>query len=168
MNFEYVVKTRTATRKFQSRQVDRETLTKILEIGRLAPTAKNMQPQRILVVQSEEGLKKIDAASPCRYNAPTVLVVCADKNSSFKKGDYSSIEMDASIVATHLVLGATNYGVDNIWILMFDKETIKREFNLYENIEPICLIPIGYKAEDCPANPFHNIRKELTETTMYI
>ena len=59
------------------------TINAILEAGRLAPTAKNLQGQRIYVVQSAEGLAKIDALTPCRYGAPTVLVVAYDKNSVF-------------------------------------------------------------------------------------
>lgn len=59
------------------------TINAILEAGHLAPTAKNLQGQRIYVAQSAEGLAKIDALPPCRYGAPTVLVVAYDKNSVF-------------------------------------------------------------------------------------
>ncbi len=168
MDFEDVVKRRTATRKFKDEQVDKEIINKILEIGRLAPTAKNLQPQRIYVVESKDGLDKIDKASPCRYNAPTVLLVCSDKNIAWSKDEYSTYEMDATIVATHLMLAATNFGVDNIWVEMFDKDILKREFGLEENIEPICLIPIGYVSDDYTGNPLHNQRKELSEIVKYI
>lgn len=168
MEFINVCKEREATRKFKNKPVDEEIIRKILEVGRLAPTAKNQQPQKIYVVSSKEGLDKIDKASPCRYNAPTVLLVCSDKKIAWSKENYSTYEMDACIVATHLMLGATNYGIDNIWIEMFDKDIIKREFNLGENIEPICLIPLGYKTEDYTGNPLHHQRKELEETVQYI
>lgn len=168
MEFIDVCKEREATRKFKNEPVDEKIIRKILEVGRLAPTAKNQQPQKIYVVNSKEGLDKIDKASPCRYNAPIVLLVCSDKKVAWSKENYSTYEMDACIVATHLMLGATNYGVDNIWIEMFDKDIIKKEFNLEENIEPICLIPLGYKAEDYVGNPLHHQRKELEETVQYI
>jgi len=167
MEFEKVIKMRTATRKFKDEKIPQEILTKILEIGRLAPTAKNQQPQKIYVVNSKEGILKIDKSSPCRYNAPTVLIVCSDKNIACKLGNYSTYEMDACIVATHLMLGATNYGVDNIWIEYFDKDILKKEFNLDENIEPICLIPLGYKSDDYEGNPTHNKRKNLEEMAEY-
>ena len=86
---------------------------------------------------------------------------------AFKKNDESTYIVDASIVATHMMLEATNVGLDNIWIEMFDKEKLIQEFNLGENV-PICLIPIGYKSEDCPLNPLHNVRKDLSETVKYI
>lgn len=168
MEFIDVCKKREATRKFTSEPVDEEIIRKILEVGRLAPTAKNQQPQKIYVISSKEGLDKIDKASPCRYNAPTVLLVCSDKDIAWSKEKYSTYEMDACIVATHLMLGATNYGVDNIWIEMFNKDIIKSEFNLGEKIEPICLIPLGYKTEDYKGNPLHNQRKDLEETVQYI
>ena len=168
MEFEKVIKERIAVRKFKNDKVLRELIDKILEAGRIAPTAKNIQPQKIYVVESNEGLEKIDKASPCRYNAPIVLLVCSDKSIAFRKEDYSTYEMDACIVATHMMLEATNIGIDNIWIEFFDKDILKEEFNLDENIEPICLIPLGYRTDDYPGNPSHNIRKDINETVKFI
>ena len=65
MDFLEVLKNRYACKKFDGRQVAAEHLDVILEAGRLAPTAKNLQEQRIYVVQSEEGLAKIDKVTPC-------------------------------------------------------------------------------------------------------
>lgn len=167
-DFESVIRRRTATRKFKDQSIETEKIRKILEAGRLAPTAKNMQPQKIYVVQSKEALEKIDEVCPCRYNAPTVLIVCSDKNVAWKKEQYSTYEMDACIVATHMMLEATNVGVDNIWVEMFDKEELKRLFHFSDSIEPICLIPIGYAADDYVGNPLHNKRKELSELVEFI
>ena len=167
MEFEEVIRKRQAIRKYSNQKIENETLLKILEAGRLAPTAKNIQPIKIYVVTEEEGLNKIDLASPCRYNAPTVLLVCGDKNTAFTKGEYSTYEMDSCIVATHMMLEATNLGIDNIWVEMFDKDILKKEFNIPDGIEPICLLPMGIKTADCPDNPNHNIRKDLTEIVEY-
>lgn len=166
MEFKDVVKTRIATRKYKTDNVSHETLLKVLEYGRLAPTAKNIQPQRIIVCESEESLKKIDVCSPCRYGARACFIVCSDKNEAWSKDDYSTYEMDACIVATHLMLGAVNEGLDTIWIEMFDKGKLKSEFNLDDNIEPICLIMLGYK-EDGYTSINHNNRKELSETVEF-
>ena len=80
MEFKEVVKNRYSCKKFDGRNITKEQLDAILEAGRLAPTAKNLQEQHIYVAQSEEALAKIDKATPCRYGAPTVLVVAFDKN----------------------------------------------------------------------------------------
>ncbi len=167
MEFEKVIRERFSVRKFKNDNIQDDQINKILEAGNLAPTAKNNQPQKIYVVKSKEGLEKIDMASPCRYNAPVCLIVASDKNIAWSKGDYSTYEMDACIVATHMMLEATNIGLDNIWIEMFDKEILKQEFNLQENIEPICLIPLGYKTDDCKPSPMHNARKDLSEIVEY-
>ena len=66
----------------------KEELDKILEAGRLAPTAKNNQPIKIYVVESAEGLNKIDKASRCRYAAPTVLLICGNKDEAYHKEEY--------------------------------------------------------------------------------
>ena len=106
MEFNEVIKNRYSCKKYSDKKVEEEKLNAILEAGRLAPTAKNLQEQHIYVVQSEEALAKIDAATPCRYGAPVVLVVAFDKNNVFTypggKRD-SGIE-DASIVATQMIL----------------------------------------------------------------
>ena len=167
MDFEKVIRGRTAIRKFKDEQIKDEELNSILEAGRIAPTAKNIQPQKIYVVQSIEGIEKIDKVSPCRYNAPTVLVICSNKDIAFKKEEYSTYEMDACIVATHMMLEATNVGLGSIWIEFFDKEKLKQEFDLEKNIEPICLIPIGYTADDYSGNPMHNVRKSIEDIVEY-
>ena len=143
-------------------------LNKILEAGRLAPTAKNNQPIKIYIVQSDEGLLKIDKASKCRYNANTILIICGNKEEAYHKGDYSTYEMDSCIVATHMMLEATNIGVDNIWIESFDENILREEFNIPNNFIPVCLLPLGYKSQDCPINPMHNKRKEIEEIVEYI
>ncbi len=116
MDFKEVISKRYSCKKYDSaRQISQAQLNAILEAGRLAPTAKNLQEQHIYVAQSAEALAKIDAATPCRYGAPTVLVVAFDKNNVYTYPDgtrQSGIE-DAAIVATHLMLAAANEGVDS-------------------------------------------------------
>ena len=167
MEFEEVIRKRTAVRKFSDRKLEKEKLDKILEAGRLAPTAKNNQPIKIYVVQSNEGIDKIDKATKCRYGAKTVLIICGNKEQSFKKDDFTTYEMDSCIVATHIMLEATNLGVDNIWIEAFDENILRKEFSIPEELVPVCLLPLGYKAEDCPMNPLHNIRKSIEDIIEY-
>lgn len=168
MEFNDVIKKRTATRKFSNKKISQEDIEKILEAGNLAPTAKNLQPQFIYVVISEEGLKKIEEITPCRYNAQCCLLVCSDKEKAFHKDDYSTFEMDATIVATHMILEAANLNIDSTWIEAFDKNETKNVFDLDDNIEPVCIINLGYRTDDCPENPMHNQRKNINEMVKYI
>ncbi|MBR6902580.1 MAG: nitroreductase family protein [Clostridia bacterium] len=163
-----IIETRQSTRKFSYRKPDKEIIKNILEMGSMAPTAKNVQPVKIYVAQSDKAISVIDKSSPCRYGAPIVLIVGVNTDDACILDGHSTAEIDASIVATHLMLAATNYGVDNIWIERFDRNIIKSELNLPDNIFPVCLIPIGYRADDCPVSRnFHN-RKPIEETVEYI
>ena len=166
MNFEDVIRNRFSTRSFKDEKISKEQLDKILEAGRLAPTAKNIQPQKIYVIESNDALDKINECSPCIYGAKVVLLVCSDKESAFHKENYSTYEMDACIVATHMILEATNVGVDSVWVEMFDNDKVKEKFNIKE--EPICLIPLGYKKDDYVPSPMHSIRKDIKEIVEYL
>lgn len=168
MKFDEVIRKRTATRKFSDKKISQQDIEKILEAGNLAPTAKNYQPQFIYVVLSEEGLEKIDKITPCRYNAQCCLLVCSDKDKAFHMNEYSTFEIDATIVATHMILEATNLNVDSTWIEAFDKNKVKNIFDLDSNIAPVCIINLGYKTDDCPENPLHNQRKNIDEIVKYI
>ncbi len=170
MEFKEVVKNRYSCKKYSERKVEREKLDEILEAGRIAPTAKNLQEQHIYVVESEENLAKIDKATPCRYGAQTVLVVAFDKNNVFTyPGDKrdSGVE-DASIVATHLILAAADAGVDSCWVNFFDPDKLAEDLGLPENEEILMLLDIGYAAEGAGPLANHGSRKELTETVSYI
>ena len=170
MQFKEVVKKRYSCKKYTDRQVEQPHLDAILEAGRLAPTAKNLQEQHIYVVQSNEVLSKIDTVTPCRYGAPTVLVVAFDKNNVFTyPGDKrdSGIE-DATIVATHMILAAADEGVDSCWINYFDPEKAAQELGLPSNEEVLMLLDLGYAAEGAGPLPNHDSRKPVSETVTYL
>lgn len=106
MEFSELVKARYSCKKFDGRPVEDAQLDVILEAGRLAPTAKNLQEQRVYVMRSPEALAKVDEITPCRYGASTVLVVAFDKSNVFVyPGEkYDSGVEDTAIVATHMLL----------------------------------------------------------------
>ena len=170
MDFLELAKKRYSCKKFDSRKVEREKLEAILEAGRLAPTAKNMQEQHIYVLESEESLAKVDKASPCRYGAPTVLAVAYDKNMiyTYPGGKRTSDAEDAVIVATHLMLAAADAGVDSCYLNCFDPELMEAELGVPENEEIVMLLDLGYAAEGVGPLPNHDSRKPLSETVTYM
>lgn len=170
MEFSELIKLRYSCKKFTARQVEPAQLHAILEAGRMAPTAKNLQEQRIYVVQSETGLARIDKLTPCRYGAPTVIVVAFDAGNVFTYpgGKRTSGVEDASIVATHMMLAAANEGVNSCWINFFNPEDMARELGLPENEEVLMLLDLGYAAPNTTPLPNHNKRKELSETVNYL
>ena len=170
MEFKEVIKNRYSCKKYSDRQVEPEKLTAILEAGRLAPTAKNLQEQHVYVLQSAEALAKIDAVTPCRYGAPTVLVVAFDSNNVFTYpgGKRDSGVEDATIVATHLILAAADEGVDSCWINFLDPEKLAEALGLPENEEVLMVLDLGYAAEGAGPLANHESRKALSETVTYM
>lgn len=170
MNFSDVIEERYSCKKFSERQVEEEKLQKILQAGRLAPTAKNLQEQRIYVIRSAEGLAKVDKLTPCRYGASTVLAVAFDKNNVFvyPGGKRDSGIEDATIVATHLMLAAKAEGVDSCWINFFDPEEAAKELGLPENEEMLMFLDLGYPADGAGPLAPHGQRKDLKETVSYL
>ena len=166
MEFKEVVKNRYSCKKYSDCQVEADKLNAILEAGRLAPTAKNLQEQHVYVLQSREALAKIDAVTPCRYGAPTVLVVAFDKNNVFTYpgGKRDSGVEDATIVATHMILAAADQGVDSCWINFLDPEKLAETLGLPENEEVLMVMDLGYAAEGAGPLANHSSRKPLNET----
>lgn len=170
MDFMEVLKERYSCKKFDGRKISKEQLDAILKAGRLAPTAKNLQEQKIYVVQSDEGLAKIDRITPCRYGAGTVLLVAFDRENVFvyPGGKRDSGVEDATIVATHMLLAAKAVGVESCWINFFDPEAAAEELHLPANEEVLMLLDLGYAAECAGPLANHSQRKELSETVKYI
>lgn len=170
MEFYEVIKNRYSCKKFDGRAVEKEQLNAILEAGRLAPTAKNLQEQRIYVAQTEETLAKIDKITPCRYGASTVLIIAFDRDNVFTYpgGQRNSGAEDASIVATHMMLAAAASGVDNCWINFFDPAAAAKELDLPENEEVLMLLDLGYAAADAKPLENHYSRKDLADTVKYV
>ena len=168
MELEKVIEERFSVRRFSTRKVEKEKLDKILHYGNIAPTAKNIQPQRIFVVETEEGLEKIDRISKCRYNAPTVLIICSDLDEVYKDEFGDTADIDASIVLTHMMLEAYNLGVDSVWVDLFDHIKIKEEFNIPERCKPVAIMPIGYREEGVVPSPMHSTYKDINDIVTYV
>ncbi len=145
MSFIDIAKARYACRKYQTRKVEKEKLDKILEAARVAPTAANCQPQKLIVVQEKEGFEKVNKTART-YDAPLVIIVCGDVNRAWTRpfDGKKHNDIDTSIITDHMMLQATDLGLGSVWICYFNPEVIRTEFNLPENLEPISILAIGY------------------------
>lgn len=163
MDFLELAKQRYSCRQFATKLVEREKIEKILEAGRLAPTAKNMQSQRVLILQNEEQLAELSQCTPFGWNAPVVMVICYDKDVSGKRkcdGHDYGIE-DASIVTTHMILEVEELGLGATWVGHFEPDKVREIYKIPENFEIVALLPIGYPAEEAKPNPRHEERQEM-------
>ena len=170
MEFKDVIKKRYSCKQFSPKPVEEGKFRAVLEAGRLAPTAKNLQEQHIYVLTSADALAKIDAETPCRYGAPVVLVVAYDKDNMFTYpgGKYTTGAEDASIVATHMLLAAADEGVDSCWVNFFDPDKLASALGLPSNEVILMVMDLGYAAPGAGPLPNHSSRKPLDETVSYL
>lgn len=169
LDFLKLAEERYSVRSFQPQPVEEATLKQILKAGHLAPTARNLQPQRILVLPTPEDTKRLLNCTKCHFHAPTALLVCYDKEVCWKRpyDGKSSGEVDASIVTTHMMLAAASLGVGTTWVMHFDPAAMRKEFQIPEQIEPVALLVMGYPAEDAKASPMHTQYCPEEETVFY-
>jgi len=169
MDFLELTKQRYSERYFDStRVVEDEKLDRILEAGRVAPTAANKQPQRLYVLKSKDALQKAAAASfSPLYGAPVVILVCYDLDNVWKNSretllpDYNSGEQDCAIVATQMMYAAEEQGIHTIWIRGFDARNVKEAFNLPDNMIPTMMLPLGYPSDKSEPSPKHFDRNPM-------
>lgn len=171
MDFLELARTRYSCKKYDPQlPVSQEDLDVVLQAGRLAPTAKNQQVQRIYVMRSEQALEAVDAVTPCRYGAPVVLAVAYDASAVFSypgnSGRDSGAE-DASIVATHMMLAAASIGLDSCWVNLFDPDKAHQAFDLPDDHVLVALLDLGHAAAGAGPLPKHTSRQDLSQTVQY-
>lgn len=159
---------RYSVRSYSDRPIETEKMEKILKAGQLAPTAVNFQPQKIYVLKSKEAIQKIRSLTQFAYDAPVVLLVCADKRKVWRSAaerGYDTGEMDASIVCTHMMMEAWELGIGSVWVRGFDSRQVAEAFELPSHIKPVCLLPLGYpSADSVPYEEWHSSFRPLSET----
>ena len=170
MEFSTLSAQRYSLRKFSDRPVEEEKLNAILETGRNAPTAHNLQPQRIFVLRSPQALEKADGCAGSHFHPPVMLVVAYDPKVSWKReGDGKDHgEIDAAIAATQMMLEAADLGLGTTYVGMFDPEKLHGAFPEMEGLVPIALLPLGYPAEGAHPSRLHADRKPLDELVKYL
>lgn len=165
MNFLDLAHKRFSVLAYEQRPVEDDVIDRILEAGLAAPTACNNQPQRIKIIKTEEDRRKLNTVVLSKYPVPVAFLVCYDRAESWTRpmDGKSSGDIDASIVATHMILEATDLGLGSIWVMYWDPEKMKSAFELDSDIEPVALIIAGYMAEDACPRKGHLETKAIAE-----
>lgn len=166
MSFKQLATERFSVRSYKTNPVEREKIDLILEAARIAPTARNAQPQRIKVLQGADDLAKVDGFTPCRFGAPLVFLICYDKNVSapaplFETG--TTGQVDASIVTAHMMFQAQDLGLGSLWVQRFDPAKASELLSLPANIVPMAVLDIGYAADDAKPSDMHGKRGETAD-----
>ena len=170
MNFLQLAKDkRFSVRKFTSQSVEKEKLDLILEAGRIAPTACNYQPQRILVIEDAAALEKLRQCTPCHFDAPVVLMICYDKTTCWRNKTNEMVDgvVDASIVTTQMMLQAAELGLGTTWVGAFNHQKARELFDIPDYLVPVALLPIGYPADEVEPHPWHFKRFDIDHSVFY-
>lgn len=172
MEVSEAIQKRRSIRSFDtSKQVSDEQIEKILEAGRLAPSAHNLQDWYFVAVKSPQLKEKlVEAAMGQEFvgEAGVVIVVCADlrlsDRHSTRHGEDFYLIQDTAIATSFMMLQTTELGLGTCWIGAFDEEEVKKVLNLEDHLRPVALLPVGYPAETPSPKP----RRSLTEISRKI
>ena len=169
MDFLEFSKSRYSCRSFKDKKIEKEKILKILEVAKIAPTAVNFQPQRILVLDNKDKLSHLNECTPYGWNAPLVFIVCYDKNISWKRKYDLKDEgiIDASIVTTHMMLEAHSLGLGTTWVGAFDPQKVREVYNIPNNYEIVAILPVGYPSEESKPSAMHSKRNEIEQFTFF-
>ena len=150
MNYQDLIRKRFSVRAYSSNPVEDKKLARVLEAARLAPTASNRQPYRLIVIHTEgreDELRRI-------YNkdwfvqAPLVICACGVPEERWVGEDgMDYLGVDVAIVMDHFILAATDEGLGTCWIGAFNKDVAREVLRIPEEIQPIVFTPLGYPAE---------------------
>ena len=169
MDFINIAKSRSSVRDYNNKKVEPEKLEKILEAAHVAPTAANLQPVHLIVVQSEEGLAKIGKAANI-YGASLAIIVCADHDKAWVRpfDGKQTGDIDASILTDHMMLQATELGLGTVWVCYFKPDVLRKEFTLPDNLEPINILALGYADTEEKGSDRHKTERiSLDELVTY-
>jgi nitroreductase len=147
-----VIKNRRSIREYKSKPIESEKLEKILEITHLAPSAKNRQPWKIILVDDGDLKEKlVDAAKGQDFlsQAPYIVVICVNEKRCYQEhGDYmTSFAVDGAIFMDHLTLVAKAYGLGTCWVAKFNEKEVKKLLHIPEDYRVVIMSPLGYPDE---------------------
>ncbi|MBS7647879.1 MAG: nitroreductase family protein [Candidatus Bathyarchaeia archaeon] len=152
------IQVRRSVRAYQPTPVPKETLLRILEAGRLAPSASNIQPWHFIVVTGLEKRKELAKARFAGFlkEAPVVIVGCGDQKASPKW-----FMVDVAIAMQNMVLTATSMGLGTCWVGSFDENYIREALKIPQNYRVVALLAIGYPRRkiDFTGATLHLIRR---------
>ncbi len=153
-----IIYNRRSIRRYESRSIPDEALRVILEAGRQAPSARNLQPYCFIVVRDPELKKRLVFSEWNRFiqEAPVVIVGCGDSRAKWAV-------VDVAIALQNMVMAAEALGLGTCWIGHFVEEEVKRTLRIPEHMKVVAMITLGYPAEKPAPRP----KKGLEELVRY-
>ncbi len=148
--------------------MEEDKLLRILEAARLAPSARNRQEWRFIVVKDkkvkEELVREASPHQPFMLQAPIIIVAYVLEKDYIMRCGVPAHYIDVAIALTHIHLQAVEEGLGTCWIGSFYQDKVKKVLNLPEEAEVIQLMTLGYPAEDPSPRP----RLSLEEIVKFV
>jgi len=157
-----VIRNRRSIRAYRNKAVEEEKLNRVLEAARLAPTARNMQERKFVVVRDGETRRALmEAAKNQSFvgAAPVVIAACGTIADYVMGCGQLSYPVDVAIAADHMTLQAVAEGLGTCWVCAFDEPRVKEILGVPDEARVVALVTVGYPAEDPDPRP----RKPLGE-----
>jgi nitroreductase len=148
------IRTRKSVRAFLDRPVPEETLRRVMEAARAAPSARNEQEWRFVVVTHRETRQRIAqeaARQPFIGTAAVLLACCAESDGRLMRCGQAAYPIDTAIAMDHLTLAATAEGLGTCWIGSFDESLVKQILGIPAAVRVVELMPLGYPVDGSPA-----------------
>lgn len=164
MDFLALAKQRYSCRKYKEDAIPAEVMAHILEAGRVSPSAHNLQPYKVYILnEGSAALEKVRTAGKV-YTAPTTLVICGDRDAAWENSydGWKSTEVDASIITDHMMLAAADQGVSSLWMCWFDHDIVREALALPDNLVPINILLLGYPVKEPQSPDRHDERRKAS------
>ncbi|MCE5340798.1 MAG: nitroreductase family protein [Planctomycetaceae bacterium] len=161
MDLYEAIKKRYACRSYASKPVEKDKLDRIIEAARLAPSAKNLQDWRFVVVTDEKLRKEVAMAANEQMfiaTAPAIIVGCSNSDYKMRCG-LAIASIDVAIAMEHIALAATAEGLASCWIGSFYPEKLKPILGIPDRVEIIEIMPVGYPTDKEVHRPRESVEK---------
>lgn len=150
--FTSLTSARISVRGYRPDPVPDDLLERILDTARMAPSAANRQPWRIVVAIERSLREAIHAAYPREWllQAPVILAVCVDSSVAWTRAEdgWNAADTDGAILMTHLTLAAAAAGLGTCWIAAFSPDKLRSALNIPAGLRPYAITPLGFPADD--------------------
>jgi nitroreductase len=166
MDVSDAIKGRKSIRSYKDQEVEKDKIEKVLEAGRLSPSANNRQKWKFIVVKDPETKKKLARAATNQFfisQAPVVLVACATESKAVMLCGHPTYALDVSIAFAYMLLQAYELGLGTCWIGAFREDEVKSVLGIPQHVRVVALSPLGYPATDVSVRS----RKSLDEITCF-
>ena len=162
MDFLDLAHERYSCRKFSDTPVEQDKIDKIIEAAIASPTAVNYQPYKLWIIQNPEDIEKVAQTTPYTFHAPMIFAVGGNPDEAWvrKYDSKNFVDIDAAIVATHMMLEIQQLGLGTTWVGSFDEDKLKEFFPAMNGHHIVALFPTGYPAETAHPSKLHTLRKE--------